>query len=277
MTSSSDSALHWTSTASIEPKSPTLVFLHASWMSSAMFDETIAHLSPALPQTNLICVDLNGHGETRNGRKQFTYWDQADDVVKLMDHLKLEKAIFVGISMGASIALHLALSHPSYVAALVIMAATARSPTPQQKDAFNLLGRVWTSTQTPSDEIMNAAMQSWGGDPDVNGPRAQRIKNHWVNRHSGAENINAILQSNQEREDILPRLGLIHAPVLMVHGERDETYNLEGAEAIRDHLHNTSVRFEVIKESGHLVICMRQSEDVSMMIKQFVQEIAVAN
>lgn len=53
-------------------------------MSSSMFDETIDHLSPSLPNTNLLRVDLNGHGETRNGRKQFTYWDQAEDVIKLM-------------------------------------------------------------------------------------------------------------------------------------------------------------------------------------------------
>lgn len=53
-------------------------------MSSSMFDTTIAQLSSVLPGTNLLRVDLNGHGETRNGRKEFTFWDQADDVVELM-------------------------------------------------------------------------------------------------------------------------------------------------------------------------------------------------
>lgn len=53
-------------------------------MSSSMFDDTIAQLSPVLPNTNLLRVDLNGHGETRNGREEFSYDDQADDVVQLM-------------------------------------------------------------------------------------------------------------------------------------------------------------------------------------------------
>jgi pimeloyl-ACP methyl ester carboxylesterase len=78
------STLHWTSTAPIDPKIPTIIFIHAAWMSLAMFDDTVDQLSPALPGVNLLRVDLNGHGETRSGRKEFTYGDQADDLVQLM-------------------------------------------------------------------------------------------------------------------------------------------------------------------------------------------------
>jgi 3-oxoadipate enol-lactonase len=53
-------------------------------MSSAMFDETVAHLSTLIPTANLLCVDLNGHGKTTTCRKKFTLWDQADDVIALM-------------------------------------------------------------------------------------------------------------------------------------------------------------------------------------------------
>jgi 3-oxoadipate enol-lactonase len=49
-----------------------------------MFDETVGHLTALLPDTNLLCVDLNGHGKTIAGRKTFTLWDQGDDVIALM-------------------------------------------------------------------------------------------------------------------------------------------------------------------------------------------------
>jgi pimeloyl-ACP methyl ester carboxylesterase len=98
-----------------------------------------------------------------------------------------------------------------------------------------------------------------------------------VTRHSGAENISAVLQSNQEREDILGRLEAIRCPVLMVHGELDATYTLDGAEAIRDGLRNAQVTFQVIKNSGHLVIGMRDSEDVAMLIGDFAKQVTATD
>lgn len=175
--------------------------------------------------------------------------------------------------MGASVALHAAMSHPSRVTALVVIAATGTAATAEQKAGFEQLAQIWASTPVPTEEVMDASIRSWGGDPDLSGPYARRIKDHWATRHAGGENIYAILRSNQEREDILDRLQVIRGPVLMVHGEKDGTYTLDGAKAIRDGLRNADVKFEVIKDSPHLVIGMRDSEDVSMLIKDFVKEV----
>ena len=53
-------------------------------MSPTMFDETVTHLSSLLPAVNLLRVDLNGQGKISSGRKNFTLWDLADDVIALM-------------------------------------------------------------------------------------------------------------------------------------------------------------------------------------------------
>jgi hypothetical protein len=85
------SALYWKCTPSLDITKATVIFLHAAWVSSTMFDETIDHLSQLLPNTNLLCVDLNGHGNTTAGRKTFTLWEQGDDVISLMVHPLPEK------------------------------------------------------------------------------------------------------------------------------------------------------------------------------------------
>jgi len=84
MASTKKSALYWTCTPDLDITKPTIIFLHAAWMSSTMFDETMNPLSTLLPNTNLLCVDLNGHGKTMAGRKKFTLWEQGDDIVALM-------------------------------------------------------------------------------------------------------------------------------------------------------------------------------------------------
>ena len=84
MALSTKSKLHWTCTPRLDPTKTTIIFLHAAWMSSEMFDETVAHLSSLLPNVNLLRIDLNGHGKTKAGRMAFTMWDQVEDVVALM-------------------------------------------------------------------------------------------------------------------------------------------------------------------------------------------------
>lgn len=93
MASTSPSALYWSCVPTLDTTKPTLIFLHAAWMPSSMFDETIKYLSSKLVNTNLLCIDVNGHGKTVAGRKTFTLWDQVDDVVNLMVRLNRQTLV----------------------------------------------------------------------------------------------------------------------------------------------------------------------------------------
>ncbi len=75
----------------------------------------------SLEGVDLISMDCPGHGEAplpKDITPSFTYY--ADLVIDLMNHLKLEKAIFGGISMGAGISINIALRYPEKVQALVL-------------------------------------------------------------------------------------------------------------------------------------------------------------
>ena len=70
----------------------------------------------------LVALDSRGHGETRPTAQPDTlrFETYADDVIALMDRLDLSRAVVGGISMGAGIALNLALRFPERVAGLVL-------------------------------------------------------------------------------------------------------------------------------------------------------------
>jgi pimeloyl-ACP methyl ester carboxylesterase len=70
----------------------------------------------------LIAFDARGHGETRplGDPKKVAIGAFADDLVALMDHLGLERAVVGGISMGAAVALNAALRYPERVLGLVL-------------------------------------------------------------------------------------------------------------------------------------------------------------
>lgn len=69
---------------------------------------------------HVIAVDMLGHGGS--SRVKTLELDDFDtQILELMSHLKIEKASFVGVSMGGVIAQHLAVHHPEKIEKLVIV------------------------------------------------------------------------------------------------------------------------------------------------------------
>ncbi len=68
----------------------------------------------------LIALDCRGHGKSDKPHDPAKYGpEMAADVVRLLDHLKIEKAHLVGYSMGAFIAGKVAATHPERVLSIV--------------------------------------------------------------------------------------------------------------------------------------------------------------
>jgi pimeloyl-ACP methyl ester carboxylesterase len=69
----------------------------------------------------VIALDIRGHGGSGKPHHDAKYGEEMmDDVVRLLDHLKIEKAHIVGYSMGAFIANKLAIKHPDRVVSVVL-------------------------------------------------------------------------------------------------------------------------------------------------------------
>ena len=62
---------------------------------------------------HVIAIDLRGHGKSDKPRGKQNYGlEMVEDVIRLMDHLKLQQAHVVGYSLGAAIAGKLLVTHP---------------------------------------------------------------------------------------------------------------------------------------------------------------------
>ena len=68
-----------------------------------------------------IAFDCRGHGSSGKPKDANQYGvEMVEDVVRLMDHLAIERAHIVGYSMGAFIAAKLVVTHPERVASVVL-------------------------------------------------------------------------------------------------------------------------------------------------------------
>jgi pimeloyl-ACP methyl ester carboxylesterase len=70
----------------------------------------------------LLCLDARAHGQTQplGDPAALTFDTLGDDLVALLDHLSLARAVVGGISMGAGVALNVAVRYPERVAGLVL-------------------------------------------------------------------------------------------------------------------------------------------------------------
>jgi pimeloyl-ACP methyl ester carboxylesterase len=81
----------------------------------------------ALSKTRqVIAVEMQGHGRTADIARDFSYDNLADDVSGMLDYLKVAKADIIGYSMGASVALNMAIRHPEHVRNVVSISGVFR-------------------------------------------------------------------------------------------------------------------------------------------------------
>ena len=100
-----------------------LILLHGGLGSGAMFGPILPTLAE---RSQVITVDLQGHGRTADIDRPIDVWLMAGDIAALIDHLGLDKPDVVGYSLGGGVALQTAAQYPAKVRRLVVASANTR-------------------------------------------------------------------------------------------------------------------------------------------------------
>ena len=109
------------------PDAPVLVLSHALGLSMAMWDPQVARLSQAL---RIVRYDHRGHGGSPAPAGPYRIEELGHDLVRLLDHLRLDRVSFCGLSLGGMVGLWLAANAPARVDRLVVCCAAARMMRP---------------------------------------------------------------------------------------------------------------------------------------------------
>ena len=155
-----------------------VVLLHGGLANSDYWGEQVAALAK---HHKVIVIDSRGHGRSTRDERPYSYDLMSDDVVALLDHLKIKQADIVGWSDGGIIGIDLAIRHPTRVNRIFSFAPNTKtsgvkpdteknpvfasyieragneyrklSKTPDQYDAFvDQIGHMWATQPSWSDE-----------------------------------------------------------------------------------------------------------------------------
>ena len=99
-----------------------VTFVHGAGGSSSIWFKQIRDFQK---HYNVLLLDLRGHGNSnqqiKNAFKQkYTFSALANDILEVLDHLKIKKSHFVGISLGTILIRQLAEIHPERVQSMIL-------------------------------------------------------------------------------------------------------------------------------------------------------------
>lgn len=106
---------------------PAILCLHGRWGRAQVWYDFMQHYGR---QYRIIAPDQRGHGLSDKPMGKYTAQEMAEDVVALLQYLKLDSVILVGHSMGARVAAHMAALYPHCVRALALLDKSAAGSAP---------------------------------------------------------------------------------------------------------------------------------------------------
>ncbi len=118
-----------------------VVFLHGFSMGLGMWDRQASSLSGS---HRVLRYDLRGQGKSEAPSDSIKYVqsESVTDLLGLLDHLGIDRAVLVGLSNGGNVSVHFALNYPKRLAGLVICDTGAGSDDP---DAWRQQTGDWAS------------------------------------------------------------------------------------------------------------------------------------
>ena len=141
-----------------------LLFLHGTGCDS----EDWLSVTDNLPNNqHYITPDFRGHGQSSTPTKAFTIYNLADDVLKLVDFIGIDKIILVGHSLGGMVAIAVARNSASVTGLVLLEGWTSLSSAGSAFDTGRFYGSLSqteiTKIQKKSTETRSRFEQSvWG-------------------------------------------------------------------------------------------------------------------
>ena len=97
-----------------------IVFIHGVGLDHQMWNNQVDYLN----EFSILTYDLLGHGKTPCNKEELNLKNFSDQLIELLDHLKIEKINLIGFSLGSLIALDFCSHFQNKVEKLILIGTT---------------------------------------------------------------------------------------------------------------------------------------------------------
>jgi 3-oxoadipate enol-lactonase len=203
---------------------PVLMFSNSLGTNLSMWDPQLEFLEP---HYRILRYDMRGHGLSSVPPGPYTIAQLGNDVIDLLNALKIEKVHFCGLSIGGIIGQWLGINAASRLNKLILSNTAAKIGT---TETWNK--RIAEVTNDGIAPIADGVIQRWftPGFPAIHPPVVTRMKQMLLATNpTGYTASCAALRDNDLRDAI----SAIHTPVCVIAGEQDPVTTVADAQFIK--------------------------------------------
>ncbi|TNF45243.1 MAG: alpha/beta hydrolase [Bacteroidetes bacterium] len=244
---------------------PWVVFVHGAGGSNAVWFKQLRDFKKHF---NVLLIDLRGHGKSKQhytDSEIYKFNEIALDVIQIMDHLQIQKAHFVGISLGCIIIRAIDKLAPGRAESIILGGAVI-----QFNKKINTLVNTAKLLQAILPYMWLYRLNAWILIPSKKHAESRKLFIREAVKLGGKEFRKWLKMSNEIRENLHEFIRKeASAPVLYVMGERDHMFLPMVTNLVKNHINS---KLEVIRNSGH-VCNLDQPEDFNKRAIEFIKSI----
>lgn len=216
-----------------------IILIHPFAASAEIWGPVVKDLSQ---DYEVIAMDCRGHGKSEKPHDPKQYGiEMVNDVVRLMDHLGINKAIIIGYSMGGSIGMKMLTEHPDRIRMAVIGGSLGFTKYESEHNEVPMLGPNLLSGMAFSEAMIASAPEDW--------PKPGPLQREMMKRMDASQDSIALGAETVSHEGLWvddKKLEAIAVPTLVIYGGNDHPAFYSEAKSRFPNL-----QFKTIKGAGH--------------------------
>jgi pimeloyl-ACP methyl ester carboxylesterase len=205
-----------------------LLLIHGFPLSGELYRGQLAELSN---EFKVITPDLRGFGKSTTPDANGSIVTYAHDILALMDHLKIERAIIGGHSMGGQVTLELYKEAPQRFLGMMLIDTNPSAPSTIEAGEFNAFSAQVQQIGVPSIVPILTPQMLSGGYRATN-PAGTAVMSD-ILAEGSVDGVAAGGQALATRGDYNALLPTITVPTLVLVGLNDNIYSYEVSELTR--------------------------------------------
>jgi pimeloyl-ACP methyl ester carboxylesterase len=227
-----------------QPSGPPIVLIHGFPLSHEMWSSQIEALKNVY---RVVAFDLRGQGRSEGGDGQFTLEFLVDDLIALLDHLKINRAVLCGLSMGGYVSLRAVERNTQRVSGLVLCDTKSEADPNETK-----LARGASIRAIKRDGVEAYAESFLKGTLSPTSLKDRHVVETMAKiiRQNQALGLCGTLLALAGRTDTTSFLSKIEVPTLILVGEQDTLTPPEHSRRMQSLIQNSELH--IIPKAGHM-------------------------
>jgi (E)-2-((N-methylformamido)methylene)succinate hydrolase len=237
-----------------------LVFIHGVGLDHQMWDKQVGYLK----EFSILTYDLLGHGKTPYNKDKLTLKDFSNQLLEILNHLKIEKINLVGFSLGSLIALDFSARYQRKLEKLILIGTTYKRSDQERSLVLDRYNQAKLNKP-----ISKKALKRWFSDKYLEEhPKTYDLFMNILNKKP--KDHNSFLKAYElfaNHYDDIASIKKIDRKTLVMTGSDDVGSTPEmSKELVKDLANSTYIEIQ----NGKHLCSIECSDDVNINLKKFI-------